>query len=31
LRRIEDRWVDSGFPAGAEFETIVSEELKRAA
>ena len=31
LRRIEDRWVDGGFPSGTEFETIVSEELKRAA
>ena len=31
LRRIEDRWVDSGFPAGTDLETIVSDELKRAA
>lgn len=31
LRRIEDRWVNSGFPAGADFEIIVSEEIKRAA
>lgn len=31
LRRIEDRWVDNGFPAGTDLETIVSEELKRAA
>ena len=27
LRRIEDRWVDEGFPAGEAFERIVSETL----
>lgn len=27
LRQIEDRWVDAGFPTGAEFEAIVSEVL----
>ncbi len=31
LRRIEDRWVDCGFPDGSDFENIVREELKRAA
>jgi poly(A) polymerase len=30
LRRIEDRWVDSGFPAGREFERIVDEALATA-
>lgn len=30
LRRIEDRWVDAGFPHGEEFERIVGEELARA-
>ena len=27
LRRIEDRWVDEGFPSGDAFEQIVSETL----
>ena len=27
LRRIEDRWEAAGFPKGAEFEQLVSEEL----
>ena len=27
LRRIEDRWVEAGFPEGPEFERIVSEAL----
>jgi poly(A) polymerase len=27
LRQIEDRWVDAGFPAGAEFERIVDDVL----
>jgi poly(A) polymerase len=27
LRRIEDRWVNAGFPAGQEFEAIVTEAL----
>ena len=27
LRRIEDRWVDAGFPGGADFEQIVDEAL----
>jgi poly(A) polymerase len=30
LRRIEDRWVESGFPDGEAFEAIVSDELARA-
>jgi poly(A) polymerase len=30
LRRIEDRWVESGFPTGTEFERIVSEALASA-
>jgi poly(A) polymerase len=30
LRKIEDRWLDAGFPAGAEFDQIVTDELKRA-
>ena len=30
LRKIEERWVDSGFPTGAEFEAIVSEEINAA-
>ena len=30
LRRIEDRWVDEGFPTGAQFDRIVEEELKSA-
>ena len=30
LRRIEDRWVESGFSRGAEFDTIVSEALEQA-
>jgi poly(A) polymerase len=28
LRRIEDRWVEAGFPAGEEFERIVAEALQ---
>jgi poly(A) polymerase len=31
LRRIEDRWVDEGFPTGPQFDLIVEEELKAAA
>ena len=27
LRKIEERWLDAGFPAGAEFEAIVSDAL----
>ena len=27
LRRIEDRWVEAGFPSGASFRQIVDEEL----
>ena len=27
LRRIEDRWVNAGFPAGQEFEAIVTEAI----
>jgi poly(A) polymerase len=27
LRRIEDRWVDAGFPEGDEFEAIVADAL----
>jgi poly(A) polymerase len=27
LRRIEDRWVEAGFPTGDEFQEIVGEEL----
>ena len=27
LRQIEDRWVDAGFPGGADFEQIVDEAL----
>ena len=30
LRRIEDRWVESGFPSGEEFERIVSAALDEA-
>ena len=30
LRRIEDRWVDAGFPSGEEFQEIVSGELAAA-
>jgi poly(A) polymerase len=30
LRRIEDRWVEAGFPAGQDFERIVSEALQSA-
>ncbi|MBA3512444.1 MAG: CCA tRNA nucleotidyltransferase, partial [Sphingomonas sp.] len=28
LRRIEDRWVESGFPHGDRFEAIVAEALE---
>jgi poly(A) polymerase len=31
LKRIEQRWVEQGFPAGSEFEAILSEEIARAA
>ncbi len=31
LRRIEDRWIEAGFPAGDDFERIVAEELASAA
>jgi poly(A) polymerase len=31
LRRIEDRWVEEGFPSGEAFERIVSEALAEAA
>ena len=31
LRRIEDRWVDAGFPTGEVFEQIVADELSSAA
>ncbi len=27
LRRIEDRWVEAGFPHGDQFEAIVAEAL----
>jgi poly(A) polymerase len=30
LRRIEDRWVEAGFPTGAEFERIVGDALAAA-
>jgi poly(A) polymerase len=30
LRRIEDRWVEAGFPRGEEFEAIVAEALESA-
>jgi poly(A) polymerase len=30
LRRIEDRWVEAGFPKGAELERIVAEALASA-
>lgn len=30
LRQIEDRWVEAGFPAGAEFEKIVRQALESA-
>ena len=30
LRRIEDRWVEAGFPTGNEFDRIVSEALANA-
>lgn len=30
LRQIEERWVEDGFPEGAEFEAIVSDALKEA-
>lgn len=30
LRRIEDRWVEAGFPSGEEFQEIVSGELAAA-
>jgi poly(A) polymerase len=30
LRRIEDRWVSEGFPAGAAFERIVADALAAA-
>ena len=29
LRRIEDRWVEAGFPHGDAFERIVADELAR--
>ncbi|HET9811213.1 MAG TPA: CCA tRNA nucleotidyltransferase [Sphingomicrobium sp.] len=29
LRRIEERWIEAGFPAGAEFESIVTAVLAR--
>lgn len=29
LRAIEDRWILSGFPEGADFEALVAEELER--
>jgi len=28
LRTIEERWIAAGFPAGAEFEAIVTEALR---
>lgn len=30
LRRIEERWLDAGFPGGAEFEAIVADALAEA-
>lgn len=30
LRRIEDRWIEAGFPAGDEFERIVNDALEAA-
>jgi hypothetical protein len=27
LRRIEDQWVEAGFPRGAAFEQIIAEAL----
>ena len=30
LRRIEQRWVEEGFPSGGELEAIISEEVRRA-
>ncbi len=30
LRRIEQRWVDQGFPSGAALEAIIAEEVSRA-
>lgn len=30
LRRIEERWVEAGFPSGQEFDRIVTEELEAA-
>jgi poly(A) polymerase len=30
LRRIEDRWIEAGFPEGEEFETIVADALAAA-
>ena len=30
LRRIEDRWIEAGFPTGAEFQALVDEALRSA-
>jgi len=30
LRKIEDQWIEAGFPTGDEFETIVSQALQNA-
>jgi poly(A) polymerase len=30
LRRIEDRWVEAGFPSGEEFQKIAADELAEA-
>jgi len=30
LRRIENKWVDAGFPAGEDLERIVAEALRTA-
>jgi poly(A) polymerase len=30
LKAIEKRWVEAGFPSGAEFERIVDDELRSA-
>jgi poly(A) polymerase len=30
LRRIEQRWVEEGFPSGEELEAIIAEEVRRA-
>jgi len=30
LRRIEDQWVESGFPTGSQFDALVDDALRSA-